>query len=229
LANNVVRAGNWYYKSDFPVADINSALFTHLFAAFAYVDPTTYQVNFPTGYEEQFQNFTKTVQSVWPYVKTLLAIGGGDSDPSIFDKMTSNKTYREAFIKSSIDVARKYFYFGLSLNWQYPYTSDEMTNLGLLLTEWRAAVEKEAANKSLPALLLTADVFYSSKYWSSLEYPIQPIVHSLDWINVMAYDIYTPISSPNLTEPPAPLHNPTSPRFSVENGVMAWVESGAVK
>jgi chitinase len=225
-----VRAGYWYYQSGFPVASISPTLFNHLFAAFAYVNPTTYEVTFPTGYEEQFQNFTKDVHcSQNPYIKTHLSIGGEASDPSVFASMTSSSSSREAFINSSIDVARTNYYFGLSLNWQYPYTSDEMINLGLLLTEWRAALEEEANRTGYDRLLLTADVFYSSKYWASLEYPIQPIVQSLDWINVMAYDIYTPISSPNLTEPPAPLYNPTSPRFSVVLGVSAWIDSGAVK
>ncbi|XP_059455017.1 class V chitinase-like [Corylus avellana] len=45
----------------------------------------------------------------------------------------------------------------------------------------------------------------------------------------MAYDIYTPISSPNLTEPPAPLHNPISSLFSIEYGVNAWINSGVPK
>jgi len=101
-----------------------------------------------------------------------------------------------------------------------------MTNLGLLLTEWRAALEEEANRTSYDRLLLTADVFYSSEYWASTDYPIQAIVDSLDWINVMAYDIYTPISSPTLTEPPAPLYYPDSSRFSVENGISAWIKSG---
>jgi hypothetical protein len=44
LANEVVKAGYWYSQSDFPVANINCDLFTHLFAAFAYVNDITYQV-----------------------------------------------------------------------------------------------------------------------------------------------------------------------------------------
>ncbi|XP_059455315.1 class V chitinase-like [Corylus avellana] len=228
LANDhAVKAGYWYYQSGFPVASISPTLFNHLFAAFAYVNDTTYEVTFPPGYEGIFQNFTKAVHcSQNPYIKTFLSIGGEASNPSIFASMTSSSSSREAFINSSIDVARTNFYFGLSLNWQYPYTSDEMTNLGLLLTEWRAALEEEANRTGYDRLLLTADVFYSSYFWPSLEYPIQEIVDSLDWINVMAYDIHTPISSPNLTEPPAPFNNPLISRFSIEYGVGAWISSG---
>jgi chitinase len=222
-----VKAGYWYSQSDFPVVNINCSLFTHLFAAFASVDDITYQVTFPPAYESQFQSFTETVRTKHSSVKTLLSIGGGASDAPIFAAMASHNSSREAFINSSISVARTYNYSGLSLNWQYPYTSDQMADLGLLLTEWRAAVEEEANRNGNVRLLLTADVFYSPEVPSSLKYPIQAIVASLDWINVMAYDLYTPINSPNLTGPPAPLYNPTDPPVSVESGLLDWNLTGA--
>ena len=223
LANEVVKAGYWYAPSHFLPANINCSLFTHLFAAFAYVNDSTYQVYFPTGYEEPFQNFPETC--INSSVKILLSIGGNDSDPSIFAAMASNHSSREAFINSSIRVAMTYNYSGLSLNWQYPNSSDQMADLGLLLTEWRAAVEKQGV-----PLHLTADVFYSSVY-QGFEYPIQNITASLDWINVMAYDLYTPSisSSANLTRPPAPLYNfGDQANVSVDYGVRAsWKDAGA--
>jgi chitinase len=131
-----------------------------------------------------------------PNVKALLSIGG-DTAPSVFAKIASQPDLRQAFIASSIGFAKKYNYDGLSLNWQYPDTSnpDEMTNLDALLTDWRTAVKKEA-----PKLLLSATVFYSPKH-----YPIHAIKNCLDWINVVAYDLKTP--DPR-TAPPAPLRNP---------------------
>jgi chitinase len=233
LANDahVVKAGYWYYQSGIPVASINYTLFNHLFAAFANVNPTTYEVTFPPGYEDFFQNFPRVVHcSLNPYIKALLSIGGEASDPAlIFASMTNSSSSREAFINSSIRVARNNSYDGLSLHWQYPDTRDNMTNLGLLLTEWRTALEADANSTGFDRLLLTADVFYTSTYGPTTEYPIQAIVDSVDWINVIAYDIYTPISSPNWTEPPAPFYNPDSHRFSVNDGVSAWIDSGAVK
>jgi chitinase len=69
-------------------------------------------------------------------------------------------------------------------------------------------------------------VFYSSDFSSFLKYPIQAISDSLDWVNVMADDVYTPDFSPKLTGPPAPLYNPTSCQRSVDTGVRAWIRAG---
>jgi chitinase len=222
-----VNAGYWYFRGDLQPENIDSSLFTHLFAAFADVRTNTstgtHDLIFPEGYETQFQNFAENVKKNNPDgdIKAILSIGG-DTDPSIFATIASQLTSRETFIANSIEVAKTWGYDGLSLNWQYPNTSDEMDNLGDLLTEWRAAVDKEA-----PELLLTAAVYYSSEYKPSVNYPIQAITDSLDWINVMAYDLKTPASdsSPDVVVPPAPLHNPaSSPQIvSVEAVVNHWI------
>ncbi|XP_062159603.1 class V chitinase-like [Alnus glutinosa] len=219
----VIKAGYWYCQSNFPVEDIDSSLFTHLFAAFANVNATSYQVVFPERYEVQFEYFTESVRKRNPDVKTILSIVG---DPSIFRSMTSRPGSRQTFIDASIYLARSYNYDGLSLHWRYPYTSEEMANLGSLLTEWRAAVNEDSRCTGEAPLLLTAAVFYSSDYWSSLKYPIQAISDSLDWVNVWADDVYTPDCSPKLTGPPAPLYNPTSCELSVDSGIRAWIHAG---
>jgi chitinase len=221
-----VKAGYWYFQSNFPVTDIDSSLFTHLFAAFANVDPTSYQVAFPLKGSVRFHYFTESVRQENPNVKTILSIGGGGSDPSTFAAMTSTPGSRQTFIDSSIRLARTYNYDGLSLNWQHPYSSEEMANLGLLLTEWRAAVKEESRRTGKAPLLLIAAVFFSSGISSFLKYPIQAISDSLDWVNVLADDVYTPDFSPKLTGPPAPLYNPTSCQRSVDTGVRDWIHAG---
>ncbi|GMY35670.1 class V chitinase-like [Fagus crenata] len=63
----------------------------------------------------------------------------------------------------------------------------------------------------------------------SLNYPIQAISNSLDWVNVMAYDFYTPSSSsPNSTRPPAALYYPTD-QYSGDSGIKAWISAGVSK
>ncbi|KAK8523396.1 hypothetical protein V6N13_113341 [Hibiscus sabdariffa] len=68
-----------------------------------------------------------------------------------------------------------------------------MNNLGLLLNEWRTALNNESTVTGNTRLLLSAAFFYNSDYFTLL-YPIQAIRNSLDWINVMAYDFYDPRS-----------------------------------
>ena len=85
---------------------------------------------------------------------------------------------------------------------------------------------KESTSSGKPPLLLVAAFFYSSNYYS-LNYPIQAISNSLDWVNVMAYDFYAPLSwsTPSKTGPPAALYNPTS-QVSGDSGIRAWIQAG---
>ncbi|KAI4344251.1 hypothetical protein L6164_011498 [Bauhinia variegata] len=223
-AQTVIKGGYWFPGSGFPVSNINASLFTHLFCAFADLDPNTYQVTISSSNLPQFSTFTQTVQQNNPSVKTLLSIGGGGSNSSNFSAMAAQPTTRKSFIDSSIQLARSYNFHGLDLDWEYPDTRTDMTNFGLLLNEWRVAVANESRTTGNTTLLLSAAVFRSSDYYT-LDYPIQQISNSLDWVNIMAYDFYGPLWFPNLTAPPAPLYNPPD-QVSGDAGVSSWIQSG---
>ncbi|GAV79970.1 Glyco_hydro_18 domain-containing protein [Cephalotus follicularis] len=223
LQQTDVQAGYWFPASGLLASGINSTLFTHLLCAFADVNSTTYQVTIPSSNQAPFSSFTQTVQKKNPSVKTLLSIGGGGANPETFASMASQNSSRGSFISSSISLARSYGFSGLDLDWEYPSNSTQMTNLGTLLNEWRAAVDSEAESTNNKALLLSAAVFYSWNYYSVL-YPTQNISNNLDWINIMAYDFYGPGWS-SVTGPPAALYNPGN-QVSGDSGITAWIQSG---
>jgi len=208
MAQTVVKASYWFPASEFPVTDIDSSLFTHLFCAFADLNSQTNQVTVSSANQPKFSTFTQTVQRRNPSVKTLLSIGGGIADKTAYASMASNPTSRKSFIDSSIRVARSYGFHGLDLDWEYPSSATEMTNFGTLLREWRSAVVAEASSSGKPRLLLAAAVFYSNNYYSVL-YPVSAVASSLDWVNLMAYDFYGPGWS-RVTGPPAALFDPSN-------------------
>jgi chitinase len=220
----VVKAAYWFPGSGFPVSSIDSTLFTHLFCAFADLDSVSFQVTISSTNVVQFSTFTQTVQQKNPSVKTLLSIGGGGSSPSTLASMTSQNSSRKSFIDSSIQLARNYSFHGLDLDWEYPSSAMEMTNLGSLLTEWRAAIATESSTTNNTMLLLSGAFFYNSSYYT-VNYPFQAISNTMDWINLMAYDFYGPGWSPNVTGPPATLYNPTS-QVSGDTGVKNWIQAG---
>ncbi|CBI25627.3 unnamed protein product, partial [Vitis vinifera] len=164
-AQSSVKAVYWFPDNEFPASNIDSTLFTHLFCAFADVDPTTYQVTVASQNTNAFSTFTTTVQQKNPSVKTLLSIGGGGSADikNHFSSMASQPNSRKTFIDSAINLARSYNFHGLDLDWEYPATDTDMTNLGVLLKEWRDAVVAESSNSGKATLLLTAAFYYAPK------------------------------------------------------------------
>ncbi|CAH2078503.1 unnamed protein product, partial [Thlaspi arvense] len=223
-AQTVVKASYWLSGSEFPVTDIDSSLFTHLFCAFADLDYQTNQVTVSSANQAKFSTFTQTVQRRNPSVKTLLSIGGGDANKTAFASMASNPSSRKSFSDSSISLARSYGFHGLDLDWETPKNSAEMSDFGTLLQEWRSAVEAESTSSGKPRLLLTAAVCYSSNCDSVL-YPVQAVSNSLDWVNLMAYDFYGPGWS-RVTGPPAALYDPSNAGRSGDSGVKEWTEAG---
>jgi chitinase len=177
------KAGYWYWDNKFPtpVASIPSQHFTHPFAAFVDVNATTGYVPFPASYQVQFSNFTQNVQKDNEHVQTLLSIGG-EVSPPIF-----------------ASLARSNNFHGLSLPWLCPFSMQEMTNFGSLLREWRRAVDLEPKSTGNDPLLLVAAVCDKPKY-RGFYYPVDDIYikNSSNWINVSAYDYYSPSSSPAL-------------------------------
>ncbi|CAN8325307.1 unnamed protein product [Cochlearia groenlandica] len=199
---------------------IDSTLFTHLLCAYADLDSKTYEVDISKNYHN-FSTFTKIVRERNDKVRTLLSIGGPENTTSI-SYMAKNSTSRKNFINSSIKIARDNHFNGLDLAWVYPSSKVDMTNLEILLHEWRQAIIAEAEQNTLAPLLLTAAVYYSPIY-KSFAYPIDSIVENLDWVNIIAYNFYEPSWS-ELTGPPAALKDNSNAGLNIKAGLKQWFE-----
>lgn len=149
-----VQAGYWLGSVAITTTNFNAKFQSHVFYAFAGVNGSYYCVP-PSDDNGQYQTFTATAHKSNPKVKTLLSIGGGASDPTVFAAMASTAANRKVFIDSSIALARKYGFNGLDLDWEFPATQTEMANMGLLFQEWNVATKTESASSKKPKLLLT--------------------------------------------------------------------------
>ncbi|KAK4604691.1 hypothetical protein RGQ29_012954 [Quercus rubra] len=222
-AQTWIKSGYWYSRTGSPISDINSALFTHLICAFADVNSSSYELSVSSSDEQYFFTFTDTVRQKNPSVTTLLSIGGAGANHTTLSNMVSKASYRKSFIDSSIKIAWLYGFQGLDFGWDSANTSSDMTNMGLLFQDWRAAVNSEAKNSSQKELILTAAVHFSPDL-NSVSFPVDSIRSNLNWVHVNAYDYHAPGWS-NYTGASAALYDPTS-NANTDYGIGAWIGRG---
>lgn len=156
LAGAVVKGGYWLGGASM-LEDVNFNYETHVWYAFAGVDPTSYQLVPPNATEDsgQIATFAAIAKKSNPSIVPLLSIGGAAAPIATFAEMVSTSSRRKVFIDSSIALARQHGFEGLDLDWESPQTQLEMNNLATLLKEWRAAAVTEPQSSGKPELLLT--------------------------------------------------------------------------
>ncbi|KAI6682409.1 hypothetical protein NL676_036290 [Syzygium grande] len=220
-----------YYPSwtpDFTPSDIDTALFTHIFYAFLSPSNITFKFELSEPMAVALSNFTTTLRFASPPVKTLLSIGGaGDVPTALLANMASRHSSRKVFINSSLEVARKFGFDGLDLDWESPQNPKEMDDLAHLLREWRLAIIEEARATEQPPLLLTAAVYFASDFFLDpvyRTYPVAAIRKNLDWINAMCYD-YHGAWDPSATGSQAAFFDPKSNLSSI-HGLKSWLRAG---
>jgi chitinase len=214
-------------NSEFPPSAIDTKLFTHIYYAFLVPSNVTYKFEIPDSTATLLSNFTTALRHKNPPVKTLISFGGAGNQPQLFARIASDSGLSEIFINSAIDLARKFYFDGLDLDWESPKDPKEMEDLGRLLKKWRKAIWKEAKATKKPTLLLTAAVYFASDFFLDSvyrSYPIESISRNLDWINIMSYD-YHGGWDPSATGAQAALYDKNS-NVSTSYGIRSWIRAG---
>ena len=217
---------SWLAES-LPPLEIPTSYFTHLFYAFVQLDTFTFQLSITQSDERWMGNFTAILHAKNPLVKAFLSIGGGASNPDTFSTMVGDPDNRAAFINSTIDVARRYGFDGLDLDWEFPNSPQDMSNLGVLYSEWHAAVKREAHFSGQSKLLLSSAVYFASNFFLSAapqSYPAHAIKKYVDFINPMCYDYHGSWDT-SVTGAHALLYDKTS-NVSTSYGIMSWIQAG---
>ena len=220
-----IRAAYWPSFGSFPPSAIDTSYFTHIYYAFLLPEPETYKLNITSLDLIRIPEFINSLRTRDPPVKTLLSIGGGGNDPKVFSKMATNSETRKVFIESTIEVARKYGFDGVDLDWEFPVNDEDMENLALLYKEWRRALNFDSISRGKPRLLLTSAVYFASRFLfdEPRSYPGQVMGQYLDWVSPMCFDYHG--SWENFTGLHSALYDPNS-NISTVFGIKSWIESG---
>ncbi|KAF3446217.1 hypothetical protein FNV43_RR11396 [Rhamnella rubrinervis] len=225
LPPKVIKAAYWPSFDAFPASSINTSYFTHIYYAFLLPEPETYRLNLTSFDQVKIPEFMHSIRTQNPPVKTLLSIGGAGNDPVVFSKMASTVSTRAIFINSTIEVARRYGFDGVDIDWEYPANGQDMSNLALLYQEVREAIVNEAKICRKPPLLLTSAVYYASKFMfdEPRSYPADAIRKYVDWVNPMCYDYHGEWE--NFTGAHSALYDPKS-NISTSFGIGSWIQAG---
>ncbi|XP_022142962.1 chitotriosidase-1-like [Momordica charantia] len=222
-----VNAGYWFTQtnSQLPASRIDANLYPHLFCAHAGLNSQTYELSISDSAKPLIHHFSQTVKENNSELKTLLSIGGDEAKAERFGAMAANSSHRAAFIRTSISKAREGNFDGLDLQWLYPSSVEDMANFEALIIECHRAVIRESRKSEEPRLIFVATVFYSP-HLENLTYPIQVMIRTLDWVNVIAYDIFTPTLSSNEVGPSSAFFNPRRRSSSGDFGIRTWIQLG---
>ncbi|XVF35517.1 hypothetical protein REPUB_Repub18cG0152600 [Reevesia pubescens] len=225
---SAVKAAYWpSWTTTFPPSAIDTSLFTHIYYAFLMPSNLTYKFVIPSSTALLLSNFTTTLHHKKPPAKTLFSIGGGGADPLLFARMASEANSRKAFITSAIEIARKFGFDGMDLDWEFPESPKDMQDLGLLFMEWRRAINYEAKATHRAPLLLTAAVYFSVDFFLDevyRKYPVWSINQNLDWASAMCFDYHGGWDT-SKTGAHAALYDPNS-NISTSYGLRSWIKAG---
>ena len=101
--------------------EASAKLCTHIFYAYAKLDPVDLELTSSHAFTDVFNGFFKRVVSVAkssnPNIKVLLSLGGWtDSGSDKYSRLVTNQNARDNFVQKAVDKLKEYNFDGLSLD-----------------------------------------------------------------------------------------------------------------
>lgn len=166
------------------------------------------------------------MKSEHPDVKVMLAVGGWNHGPGPFQAVVVDAGKRQRFIDTSLALLNKWGLDGLDIDWEYQDavggTQEQLKGFSTLLREMSQAYHAQGK-------LLSAAVSANFNLIDA-NYEIPVLSETLDFINIMAYDLHG--SWEKFTGHVAPLHSRPDEEgdelhLNVEAVINRWIERGA--
>ncbi|KAJ5642215.1 glycoside hydrolase family 18 protein [Penicillium lividum] len=175
--------------------DIPIGAYNHLNFAFAYIDPTTFQVAPMAADQVDLYNRTTALKALNNGMEVWISIGGwtmNDADQptaSTFSNLAASSSAQASFFASLVSFMETYGFDGVDIDWEYPAATDRsgvaadyenyVTFLQNLKTATGASGHKYGLSITIP-----------SSYWYMQHFDIVNIAKVVDWFNLMSYDLH---------------------------------------
>jgi chitinase len=169
--------------------DLNLNGFTHINFAFAFFDPSSFQIAPMDGKTGALYNRFTGLKSANQGLKTYISVGGWSfTDPgptrTAFSTMASSTGNRAKFISGLMNFMNEYGFDGVDLDWEYPQADDrggsqgDKDNYVALVAQMRSAFgSKYGITVTLP-----------TSYWYLQHFDLVGLQPNVDWFNLMSYD-----------------------------------------
>lgn len=172
--------------------DIPTGIYTHINFAFATINPTTFEIEPASKLDINLYNRLIALKELDPNLKVYVAIGGwtfNDPGPTAttFSDLAASVPRQRKFILSLMSFMSTYGFDGVDLDWEYPGTDDrsgrdvDFANFPKFLSRLRS---------SLTLLDKGVTITIPASYWYLQHFDIKALSDSVDWFNIMSYDLH---------------------------------------
>lgn len=171
---------------------------THLNYAFADIRDGEIVIGHPAIDLDHFAKLRRLKQK-HPHLKTLIAVGGWEWSAG-FSDVALTPASRARFAASGVAFVRTHGFDGIDIDWEFPVAGgmpanvkrpEDKQNFTLLLQALREQLDT-AGREDRRRYLLTAAVGGTASFVDNTE--IVAVADTLDWLNLMAYDMSGPWS-----------------------------------
>jgi len=244
-AANVIGA---YYPGGsaerYPVAQIPADRLTHLFYAFARIEDGRCTVDAKA--DAHFVALAE-LKRTHPHLRTLISIGGWDADG--FSDAALTAASRERLVSSCIALffaGPRDSFDGVDIDWEFPVyggpkhitaRAQDRRNMTRLAREFRRQLDAVGKQRKqamlLTAALPAARMESAGPYDPARSFELAPLARTLDFINLMSYDmgtVFSPVAAFNapLREDPADPLEPALRRWNNVEGAVEYYRRNGV-
>ncbi|KAH9817267.1 family 18 glycoside hydrolase [Melampsora americana] len=178
------------------------------------------------------QNLRETVKLAKANNVSISITLGGWSGSGAFSNLVSSSNSRDQFAASIVSLVKNFELDGVEIDWEFPgvtaaegnaYSPADTSNFLALLTTLRQLLGAEYRLSAAVSIL--GFVGPDGQYLTDT----RGFSEVLDYITIMAYDVYGSGTGNVIAGPNAPLfHTCSDPnhQYSVSSGVESWIKSG---